>query len=148
MEIKNIRNITKDSNKILKIIKTTSSEFLPQEISLIKTTKELEAWYQRLIENQGILQKVLVGAEIIGFLIKVAFENIVYLGYVIDLNFQGKGYGTKLIALVINDLETTQFEKIHASVVNQNIGSIRILEKNNFQLVKKDPIMITLEYEL
>lgn len=57
------------------------------------------------------------------------------IGYVFHSDHWGKGYGTEAIALM-NDFafESLNLNKLHACVVDANIGSSRILEKNGFEL--------------
>lgn len=57
------------------------------------------------------------------------------IGYVFNKDHWGKGYGTEIINLMSNfAFESLNLHKIHASVVDANIGSARILEKNGFDL--------------
>lgn len=57
------------------------------------------------------------------------------IGYVFHRNHWGKGYGTEAIALM-NDFgfNSLKLHKLHARVVDTNIGSSRVLEKNGFEL--------------
>jgi [ribosomal protein S5]-alanine N-acetyltransferase len=61
--------------------------------------------------------------------------NQAEIGYVFHKNHWGKGYGTEAVALM-NDFAFTSLNlhKLHASVVDANIGSARILEKNGYKL--------------
>lgn len=55
------------------------------------------------------------------------------IGYVFHKDYWGKGYGTRCAALVCGYAkEVLQFHKLHASVVEENTGSAKILEKNGF----------------
>lgn len=55
------------------------------------------------------------------------------IGYVLDRNLWGKGLGTEIVNL-IQDVCFNAFglRKLHARVVSENVGSVRILEKNGF----------------
>ena len=58
------------------------------------------------------------------------------IGYVFHKDHWGKGYGTAIITLMNKfAFESLKLHKLHANVVGANIGSIRILEKNGFELV-------------
>jgi [ribosomal protein S5]-alanine N-acetyltransferase len=61
--------------------------------------------------------------------------NQAEIGYVFHKDHWGKGYGTEIVALM-NDFAFTSLHlhKLHASVVDANVGSARILEKNKFEL--------------
>jgi len=55
------------------------------------------------------------------------------IGYVIDKSLWGKGLGTEVIQLVMDHaFGPMGLRKLHARVVSENIGSAKILEKNNF----------------
>jgi ribosomal-protein-alanine N-acetyltransferase len=57
------------------------------------------------------------------------------IGYVFHRDHWGKGYGTECVALISNfGFESLNLHKLHASVVDVNIGSARILEKNGYEL--------------
>jgi ribosomal-protein-alanine N-acetyltransferase len=61
--------------------------------------------------------------------------NQAEIGYVIHKDHWNKGYGTEAVALVSDfSFTTLRLHKIHASVVDVNIGSARILEKNGYQM--------------
>lgn len=57
------------------------------------------------------------------------------IGYVFHKDHWGKGYGSECVALMSDfAFESLNLHKLHASVVNANIGSARILEKNKYEL--------------
>lgn len=57
------------------------------------------------------------------------------LGYVLSANYWGKGYGTEIVTIMCDyALEYLELHKLHARVVDVNIGSSRVLEKNGFVL--------------
>ena len=57
------------------------------------------------------------------------------IGYVFHGSHWGKGYATETVALM-NDFafDSLNLHKLHARVVDANIGSVRVLEKNGFKL--------------
>ncbi|KUO70908.1 MAG: GNAT family acetyltransferase [Clostridia bacterium BRH_c25] len=57
------------------------------------------------------------------------------IGYVFHSRHWGKGYGTETTA-IMNDFAfaSLNLHKLHARVVDANIGSARVLEKNGFEL--------------
>lgn len=57
------------------------------------------------------------------------------LGYVISAHYWNKGYGTEIVR-IMNDyaLEYLKLHKLNARVVDTNIGSSKVLEKNDFLL--------------
>lgn len=57
------------------------------------------------------------------------------IGYVFHKDYWGQGYGTESVILMERfAFETLKLHKLHAHVVDANIGSIRVLEKNGFEL--------------
>lgn len=61
--------------------------------------------------------------------------NHAELGYVLHRSYWGKGHGTETVDLMNNfAFDELKLHKLHASVVDANIGSARILEKNGFVL--------------
>lgn len=57
------------------------------------------------------------------------------LGYVLHKEQWGKGYGTESVALMTGfSLTVLKIHKLQAGVVDANIGSVRILEKNGYEL--------------
>lgn len=61
--------------------------------------------------------------------------NQAEIGYVFHKDHWNKGYGTEIVALISDfAFETLNLHKLHASVVDANIGSARIMEKNGYEL--------------
>lgn len=57
------------------------------------------------------------------------------IGYVFHRNHWGKGYGTEAVALMSEfSIDILNLHKLHGRVVDANIASARILEKNGFDL--------------
>jgi len=76
--------------------------------------------------------------EIIGTAMIFNFDheaNQAEIGYVFHRDHWGKGYGTECVALMSDfAFESLNLHKLHASVVDANVGSARILEKNGYEL--------------
>ena len=57
------------------------------------------------------------------------------IGYVFHKDYWGKGYGTKSVALMSDfAFKSLNLHKLHARVVDANIGSARVLENNGYEL--------------
>ena len=57
------------------------------------------------------------------------------IGYVFHRNYWGKGFGTETVSLMNRyAFEALGQYKLHARVVDANIGSIRVLEKSGYEL--------------
>lgn len=76
--------------------------------------------------------------EVIGTVMIFGFDkeaNYAEIGYVFHKDHWGKGYGTEAVSLVSKfAFEELNLHKLNARVVDTNIGSSRILEKNGFEL--------------
>ena len=60
------------------------------------------------------------------------------IGYEIHPNFQGYGYMTEAIKIVLKyGFETLKLDKIDAFTHRENLSSISVLKKNDFQFLKK-----------
>ncbi len=57
------------------------------------------------------------------------------IGYVFNRDHWGKGYGTECVALMSDfAFNSLNLHKLHACVVDANLGFARILEKNGYVL--------------
>ncbi|WMM26339.1 GNAT family N-acetyltransferase [Tissierella sp. MB52-C2] len=62
-------------------------------------------------------------------------SNHAEIGYVFHKEHWGKGYGSESVALMSDfAFRSLNLHKLHATVVDANIGSARILEKNGYEL--------------
>jgi len=57
------------------------------------------------------------------------------IGYVFHKDYWGKGYGTEAVSMMDNfAFGALKLHKLHARVTDTNVGSVRVLEKNGFEL--------------
>ena len=57
------------------------------------------------------------------------------IGYVLDDTFWGNGYGTQIVCMLTEyAFKELGLRKIFARIVNVNVGSARVLEKNGYTL--------------
>lgn len=54
---------------------------------------------------------------------------MIELGYVIHPAYQGKGYATEMLNAVLLDLKELGYIKVLAGAFEENIASIRVMEK-------------------
>jgi ribosomal-protein-alanine N-acetyltransferase len=111
---------------------------------LMKTLNETSEYIELMLkrESEGthfyasiVLKSTqeIIGTAMIFNLDQVA--NKAEIGYVLDKGYWGKGYGSECVALMNKfAFESLNLHKLHASVVDANIGSARILEKNGYKL--------------
>jgi Acetyltransferases, including N-acetylases of ribosomal proteins len=108
--------------------------------TLNETTKHIETMLKREEESTHLYASVVLKSthEVIGTVMIFDFDkqaNQAEVGYVFNKAFWGKGYGSESIKLISKfAFESLKLHKLHASVVDINIGSARILEKNEYEL--------------
>lgn len=111
---------------------------------LMKTVEETREFVKTMIkrEQAGTHMYASVADKatraIIGTVMIFDFDreaNQAEVGYVFHKAYWGRGYGTESLALVSDfALDTLKLHKLHASVVDVNVGSARSLEKNGYVL--------------
>lgn len=88
---------------------------------------------------------VMLDAEIIGMCqlrsiarksvtLPEGFESHIY--YEINPEYQGKGYATEVLKLLLDEARAIQLDKVLLSVATANIPSVRVIEKNGGELIK------------
>ncbi|KZN47890.1 GNAT family N-acetyltransferase [Pseudoalteromonas luteoviolacea] len=66
-------------------------------------------------------------------------QSIAHIGYLINEQYWHQGYGTELLFGCLAYLRTQSLAKtVYAGVDPNNLGSVRTLEKCNFQIVSND----------
>lgn len=111
---------------------------------LLKNSDETREYIEELIKREAAgthlyASIVLKSTEkIIGTAMMFNFDKEARhgeIGYVLHKDYWGQGYGTESVTLM-NDFafQSLKLNKIHARVVDANIGSYRVLDKNGFEL--------------
>ncbi|WML39661.1 GNAT family N-acetyltransferase [Neobacillus sp. OS1-2] len=108
--------------------------------SLDDTKKHIERMINREAAGTHLYASIVQKStqEIVGTAMIFHFDheaNQAEIGYVFHRDHWGKGYGTECVALISDyAFETLNLHKLHASVVDANVGSARILEKNGYEV--------------
>ena len=76
--------------------------------------------------------KVKNNSEMIGAIHLEKHENLLYMDILIFPQFQRKGYGTKVIKDIQNDIFKLDYERIEISIDNSNVASIKLFENAGF----------------
>jgi [ribosomal protein S5]-alanine N-acetyltransferase len=77
--------------------------------------------------------KSLIGRISLSGVVRGPFQNA-NLGYYLDKEFNGKGYVTEAVSLLLRvAFHELNLHRIQAAVMPKNIASIKILEKNNLR---------------
>ncbi|MFC4800107.1 GNAT family N-acetyltransferase [Neobacillus sp. GCM10023253] len=108
-----------------------SFEHQLRSIRFVIQCRELETQY-----SFGIFLKKtneLIGDIELFDIVKDSFQSC-YVGYSLDRQYNGKGYMTEAVKLVVNyAFKELGLHRIAAGVMPSNIGSIRVLEKAGFE---------------
>ena len=105
-----------------------------------ETIEHIETMIKRELAGTHLYASIVLKStqEIIGTAMIFNFDHDAKraeIGYVFSRDHWGKGYGTECVALMSDfAFETLNLHKLHASVIDANVGSARILEKNGYVL--------------
>jgi RimJ/RimL family protein N-acetyltransferase len=91
-----------------------------------------DAHWVKVTADQGItLRTILVDGQVAGSVVCHSWDGEPELSYWIGKEFWGKGVATRALALFLELLTT---RPLTARVAKDNLASIRVLEKNGFEL--------------
>lgn len=131
------RNATTES--VLKIMTPKVTKALPDGWQQLDTPAKAETWIQERKEDSYFYSITSTESkEIIGFLFLYENEESnqsteLRLGYLLTETVWGKGMGSELIAGLLEWSKNTGIiDSISGGVEKDNIGSIKVLEKNGF----------------
>lgn len=137
---------TKDVNEIHQYASDEEvSRFIGWRLmnTIDETRNHIEEMLKRESAGTHLYASVVLKATevIIGTAMIFGFDkeaNHAEIGYVFNKAYWGKGYCTEATNLMSNfAFEVLELHKLHARVVDTNNGSIRVLEKNGFELEGK-----------
>ena len=111
---------------------------------LMKTLEETQNYVEEMIRREAagthLYASIVLKAtgEVIGTAMIFNFDREAMhaeVGYVFHGSYWGKGYGTEAVTLMSAfSFDVLNLHKLHARVVDANVGSARVLEKNGFEL--------------
>lgn len=106
-------------------------------------------WFAGIMKNDAIYQYILYDNEIPVGQIRLNMEgDRAFIDYSIAAEFRGMGYGTALIQLLLQELETVKMPDkltLIGQVKQQNFASANVFEKCGFTPIKKKDYI---QYEL
>lgn len=86
--------------------------------------------FSRLEDTQHLEYGIYLDDNLIGFINDCGMEdNEIEIGYVIHPDYQGQGYATEAVKVVIDELREMGFRKITAGFFAENTASRRVMEK-------------------
>lgn len=106
-----------------------------------ETRDQLDELVKKLITFSNIEDvkhleyEIYLNDALIGFINDCGIEDDeIEMGYVIHPDYQGQGYATEAVRVVINELGEMGFRKITAGLFEENIASRRVMEKCGIKL--------------
>lgn len=94
-----------------------------------------EHWARILEDDELILKTVVYAGETAGYIVSFVRFGMREVGYWIGKPFWGQGVATRALTLF---LEQEQTRPLYARTVQDNAGSIRVLEKCGFEIAGED----------
>lgn len=139
---------------IVDILTRNVAKFLPPDWKDVSSHDKAISWLESRI-NDGDVFSVLIqeNMECIGFIFLHGItsekaENEVRLGYLISEKYWGKGVASELVGALIEFCKKKgNVGKIIGGVSPKNIGSVKVLTKNNFYLASREQQTDYYEYK-
>ncbi len=126
--------------EISEILTSDVQKHLPDPLQLSDPT-HVENWVTaRAAESEVLMVRDRVHDDLLGLLILAEFSvpdtgTRIHIGYLLGQSRWGKGYGTELIAGLVAWLrQKNQKIQLLGGVEQDNVGSIKVLQKNGFSL--------------
>jgi RimJ/RimL family protein N-acetyltransferase len=130
---------------VLELLTPAVTNSLPSEWQNITSYEEASNWWQQRIKESSFLSiQLKPNNEIIGFVFLYDNETKpmqfdLHIGYLLGESYWAKGYGSELIkGLVKWAYLDTHIHSLIGGVEVNNIGSIKVMEKNGFIRSKLD----------
>jgi RimJ/RimL family protein N-acetyltransferase len=129
--------------KVLELLTPAVTSSLPSEWQNITTYEEASNWLQKRIEESSFLSiKLESNNEIIGFVFlyddKTKQQQLdLHIGYLLGEAYWANGFGSELVkGLVTWACLDKHIHSLVGGVEVDNIGSIKVMEKNGFSRSK------------
>lgn len=102
------------------------------QLKYIKTLEDRMKKDQEYFYGIFINDNTLIGTINLFQVLRGSLQSA-FIGYFLDKKFNGQGYMTEAVKLLVNNaFENLNLHRIEAGVMPHNIGSIRVLEKSGF----------------
>lgn len=100
------------------------------------TARDRDAYVQKfrkILANDAIVTKVVeIGGEVVGSVAAFPIEGDTEVTYWIRTDWWGRGVATAAVAALLDEVTV---RPLYGRVAEDNIGSVRVLERNGFVLV-------------
>lgn len=94
-------------------------------------------WERTFANGPDASRTILADGEVAGYLVKFQIDGQTEVGYWLGETFWGKGIATEAFRQFIQSIDE---RPLHATSVESNIASIRVLERNGFRQVGAGPL--------
>ena len=119
-------------------------EVIEEFIARMMTEPGRMSGFYWVLRGDGSCSRILIGSG--GFLLHN--DGVMELGYSVLPEWQGKGYTTEAVGILVDWAFTCAHARIIVACTYPHItGSIRVLEKNGFQVIGDGPLEGTIAYE-
>ncbi|MBU2082386.1 GNAT family N-acetyltransferase, partial [Patescibacteria group bacterium] len=102
------------------------------------TDREVDKYFQKMLDSKNDFHyMILIGQKVIGHVALRKRKNGWYETRIIigEKSYQGKGYGTEAIKLLVNKAKRANIKKIYLEVRPSNKRAIKAYEKCGFKSV-------------
>lgn len=130
------------TQRVITILSPEVTKSLPEGWQCLRTIEDTEHWIQERAEESHVLTVQLRSTqEVIGFIFLYEEDPVeslydLRLGYLLAKEHWGKGFGSELIQGLIHWChEFKEIRSLVGGVDPENIGSMKVLEKNGFRPV-------------
>jgi len=159
LEVKGYKTLEKKNKKVfitsvINILTPKVTKYLPDGWQQVKAQKDAIKWItERDNESHFLTVTLHETKEIVGFIFLYEIPNELSLyelrfGYLLSEKQWGKGTGTELLWGLINWCkEANDIKAISGGVENDNLASIRVLEKVGFSSSKEEHFKNIIFYE-
>ena len=91
--------------------------------------------------------KVYENKELIGSIHLEKPGSILYMDILVFPEFQGKGYGTKIIKDIQRDIFDLHYERIEVSIAESNTASLKLFRNAGFEFVSQEDGLLDFVYK-
>ncbi|MEZ4522720.1 MAG: GNAT family N-acetyltransferase [Thermomicrobiales bacterium] len=94
----------------------------------------MRSWERLLNDDEVIARTILYENMVAGNIVSAIYTGKREVGYWLGREFWGRGIATQGLAAFLHQMT---IRPVYAHVATHNIGSIRVLEKNGFEVVRE-----------
>lgn len=94
-----------------------------------------EHWRKILADSHSLIRTVLYDGDVAGNVLSFERDGLREVGYWIGRDHWGKGIATRALDALLDE-DTTR--PIYARVASDNFGSVRVLEKCGFEVLRRE----------